>query len=64
LPRVFDIPNFLLASLTFPHPLPYPSSNAKTVLGCAGYHGDVITLIKRIEHRMTMYEHAHHKPMR
>merc|ERR1712000_746870 len=44
------------------HPKTY-QLNAKTVLGCAGYHGDVLALIKRIERRMTMYEHAHHKPM-
>ena len=51
--------------LRSPSAAPAPDhSNAKTVLGCAGYHGDVLTLIKRIERRMTMYEHAHHKPMR
>merc|ERR1712146_63086 len=34
-----------------------------TVLGCAGYHGDVLTLIKRIKQRMTLYKHEHGKEM-
>lgn len=34
-----------------------------TVLGCAGFHGDVLTLTKVIEARLKMYEHEHHKKM-
>eukprot|EP00056_Hartaetosiga_gracilis_P018099 m.9668 g.9668 ORF g.9668 m.9668 type:complete len:215 (+) comp6390_c0_seq1:133-777(+) len=34
-----------------------------TVLGCAGFHGDVLTLIKRIELRMKNYKFTHKKTM-
>ncbi|XP_030853704.1 proteasome subunit beta type-1 [Strongylocentrotus purpuratus] len=34
-----------------------------TVLGCAGFHGDVLTLTKVLTARLKMYEHEHHKKM-
>lgn len=34
-----------------------------TVLGCVGFHGDVLTLTKIIEARLKIYEHDHHKVM-
>nr|XP_054769865.1 proteasome subunit beta type-1-B-like [Lytechinus pictus] len=34
-----------------------------TVLGCAGFHGDVLTLTKVLSARLKMYEHEHHKKM-
>lgn len=34
-----------------------------TVLGCAGFHGDVLTLTKIVEARLKMYEHEHNKQM-
>eukprot|EP00730_Choanoeca_flexa_P008662 TRINITY_DN12517_c2_g8_i2.p1 TRINITY_DN12517_c2_g8~~TRINITY_DN12517_c2_g8_i2.p1 ORF type:complete len:178 (+),score=21.77 TRINITY_DN12517_c2_g8_i2:238-771(+) len=34
-----------------------------TVLGCAGFHGDVLTLIKRLEARHVQYKQKHHKEM-
>jgi len=40
----------------------YPLTN-KTVLGCAGFHGDVLTLTKVIDARLKMYEHEHSKKM-
>eukprot|EP01137_Pigoraptor_chileana_P011185 Opistho-2@61661 len=35
----------------------------KTVLGCCGFHGDVITLTKVLAMRLQNYEHAHDKTM-
>eukprot|EP00918_Siedleckia_nematoides_P072815 GHVU01158953.1.p1 GENE.GHVU01158953.1~~GHVU01158953.1.p1 ORF type:complete len:232 (+),score=33.40 GHVU01158953.1:80-775(+) len=35
----------------------------KTVLGCCGFHGDVLTLTKVIDARLKMYEQEHHKKM-
>jgi len=35
----------------------------KSVLGCAGFHGDVLTLVKQIEARQTFYKHTHGKKM-
>lgn len=35
----------------------------KTVLACAGFHGDVLTLTKVVEARLKMYEHEHHTKM-
>jgi len=34
-----------------------------TVLGCCGFHGDVLTLTKLITARLQMYEHEHGKQM-
>lgn len=34
-----------------------------TVLGCAGFHGDVLTLTKIIDARLKMYRHEHNKGM-
>lgn len=34
-----------------------------TVLGCCGFHGDVLTLTKHITARLQMYEHEHSKKM-
>eukprot|EP00794_Sanderia_malayensis_P015942 gene15942-17543_t len=34
-----------------------------TVLGCTGFHGDVLTLTKNISMRLKMYEHEHGKKM-
>ncbi|EGD74331.1 proteasome subunit beta type-1 [Salpingoeca rosetta] len=39
------------------------SSTDKTVLASAGFHGDVLTLVKRIGVRMQNYEYQHRKPM-
>ena len=35
-----------------------------TVLGCAGFHGDALTLVRRLQVRMTAYRHAHGREMR
>eukprot|EP00041_Stephanoeca_diplocostata_P020958 m.479624 g.479624 ORF g.479624 m.479624 type:complete len:214 (+) comp21703_c0_seq4:185-826(+) len=35
----------------------------QTVLGCAGFHGDVLTLVKQIEARLTFYKQTHNKNM-
>ncbi|XP_072176269.1 proteasome subunit beta type-1-B-like [Diadema setosum] len=35
-----------------------------TVLGSAGFHGDVLTLTKVLGARLKMYEHEHHKQMK
>lgn len=35
----------------------------KTVLACAGFHGDVLTLTKILEARLKMYEHEHQSKM-
>eukprot|EP00128_Syssomonas_multiformis_P005164 Colp12_sorted_trinity150504_noHs@393 len=43
-------------------PKTYQLTN-KTVLGCAGFQGDVTTLTKVIKNRMLRYEHQHEKPM-
>eukprot|EP00045_Choanoeca_perplexa_P000886 m.16756 g.16756 ORF g.16756 m.16756 type:complete len:216 (-) comp10608_c0_seq1:60-707(-) len=37
--------------------------SSHTVLGCAGFHGDVLTLVKRLEARHTQYRQKHHKEM-
>merc|ERR1712165_98248 len=34
-----------------------------TVLACAGFHGDVLTLTKLLDARLKMYEHEHNKSM-
>lgn len=34
-----------------------------TILGSCGFHGDVLTLTKRIGARLKMYQHEHSKPM-
>lgn len=33
------------------------------VLGCCGFHGDVLTVIKNVKSRMKVYEHIHRKKM-
>ena len=43
--------------------IPQHNRTDKTVLGCAGFHGDVLTLVKQIEMRQTRYKHAHGKDM-
>ncbi|XP_074654377.1 proteasome subunit beta type-1-B-like [Tubulanus polymorphus] len=35
----------------------------KTILGCSGFHGDILTFTKRIEARLKFYEHEHNKKM-
>ena len=35
----------------------------KIVLGCCGFHGDVLTLVKRIQMRSQVFEQDHHKKM-
>eukprot|EP00040_Diaphanoeca_grandis_P038542 m.256728 g.256728 ORF g.256728 m.256728 type:complete len:215 (+) comp34630_c0_seq1:190-834(+) len=35
----------------------------KSVLGCAGFHGDVLTLVKQIEARQSFYKQTHGKKM-
>ncbi|KAF6035229.1 PSMB1 [Bugula neritina] len=35
-----------------------------TLLGCTGFHGDVLTLTKNIRARLTMYEQEHGKKMK
>ncbi|XP_067945634.1 proteasome subunit beta type-1-like [Watersipora subatra] len=35
-----------------------------TVVGCTGFHGDVLTLTKSIRARLTMYEQEHGKKMK
>lgn len=35
----------------------------KLVLGCCGFHGDVLTVTKNITAQMKIYEHIHHKKM-
>jgi len=35
--------------------------NDGTVLGSAGFHGDVLTLVKRLGQRLTHYKHTHGK---
>jgi len=35
----------------------------QTLLGCVGFHGDVLTLTKHIEARMKQYRHTHGKDM-
>eukprot|EP00049_Salpingoeca_infusionum_P017792 m.354384 g.354384 ORF g.354384 m.354384 type:complete len:215 (+) comp16997_c0_seq1:240-884(+) len=37
--------------------------NGVTVLGCTGFHGDVITLVKRVEMRQKSYAFTHRKDM-
>lgn len=34
-----------------------------SVLGCCGFHGDVLALIKNIKSRIKMYQHEHSKEM-
>lgn len=34
-----------------------------TVLGCCGFHGDVLTVTKQIDARLKMYRHDHQKEM-
>jgi 20S proteasome subunit beta 6 len=36
----------------------------KTVLGVCGFHGDALTLTKRIQTRLAGYEFVHEKKMR
>lgn len=43
-------------------PKTYPLSE-KTVLGCCGFHGDVLTLTKLIGARLQIFEKDHNKPM-
>lgn len=38
--------------------------NNNTVLGSAGFHGDILTLVKAIGQRMTHYKFTHGKEMR
>ncbi|GFS08371.1 proteasome subunit beta type [Elysia marginata] len=35
----------------------------KTVLGCCGFHGDVLTLTKILGARLQIFEKDHNKPM-
>ncbi|XP_041497207.1 proteasome subunit beta type-1-like, partial [Microtus oregoni] len=35
----------------------------KTVIGCSGFHGDCLTLMKIIEARLKMYKHSNNKAM-
>ncbi|XP_036623340.1 proteasome subunit beta type-1-like [Trichosurus vulpecula] len=35
----------------------------KTVIGCSGFHGDCLTLIKITEARLKMYKHSNNKAM-
>ena len=37
--------------------------NESTVLGSAGFHGDILTLVKAIGQRMTHYKYTHSKDM-
>lgn len=39
------------------------SLSGDLVLGCCGFHGDVLTVIKNIKARMKIYEHVHGKKM-
>lgn len=34
-----------------------------TVLGSTGFHGDVLTLVKRLQHQHVSYRHQHHKSL-
>ncbi|GFO49475.1 proteasome subunit beta type [Plakobranchus ocellatus] len=43
-------------------PKTYPLSQ-KTVLGCCGFHGDVLTLTKVLNARLQIFEKDHNKPM-
>ncbi|RUS85351.1 hypothetical protein EGW08_006894, partial [Elysia chlorotica] len=43
-------------------PKTYPLSE-KTVLGCCGFHGDVLTLTKVLGARLQIFEKDHNKPM-
>ncbi|CAD5125084.1 DgyrCDS13325 [Dimorphilus gyrociliatus] len=48
------------------HTRDYPKTyqlTDKTVLACAGFHGDVLTMTKVMDWRLKMYEHDHHKKM-
>lgn len=38
-------------------------STSNTVLGCTGFHGDVLTVTKNISMRLKKYEHEHGKKM-
>eukprot|EP00729_Bicosta_minor_P010540 gene10540-948_t len=44
------------------HPKAY-KLNETTVLGSAGFHGDILTLVKEIGQRMTHYKFIHNKDM-
>ncbi|XP_005095227.1 proteasome subunit beta type-1 [Aplysia californica] len=43
-------------------PKTYPLSNG-SVLGCCGFHGDVLTLTKVLGARLQIFEKEHNKPM-
>ncbi|XP_030303262.1 proteasome subunit beta type-1 isoform X2 [Calypte anna] len=44
-------------------PYTFNGGTEQTVIGCAGFHGDCLTLTKIIEARLKMYKHSNNKTM-